>query len=127
MKWIHNLLKCFSFSAVLFTFEACYGTMEDYGYGYDVAVQVIDNEGNGIPNVEVTVCHARWGEKFFADTTGPSGMAFIKGHLVSDNEINQLKFKFQPLENAEFQAKDTVVGNYKLMETSTFTVVLDRK
>jgi len=127
MKWIHNLLKYFSFSAVLFTFEACYGTMEDYGYGYDVAIQVIDNEGNGIPNVEVTACHAKWGDKFFADTTGPSGMAFIKGRLVSDNAIDQLKLKLKPLENAEFQAKDTVVGNYSLMESSTFTVILDRK
>ena len=122
-------MKCFSFSAVLFTFEACYGPpmYEDCGYGYDVAIHVIDSDGNGIPNVEVTACHARWNEKFFADTTGPSGMAFIKGHLVSDNEINQLKLKFKPLGNAEFQAKDTIVGNNSLMQSSTFTIVLDRK
>jgi hypothetical protein len=127
MKWIHNLLKCFSFSAVLFTFEACYGTMEDYGYGYDVAIQVVDSEGNGIPNVEVVLSHARWGEKFFADTTGPSGLAFIKGHLTSDNEIPKLKLDFNPLDGSDFQAKDTVVSNYSLMSNSTFTVTLDRK
>jgi hypothetical protein len=127
MKWIHNLLKCFSFSAVLFTFEACYGTLEDYGYGYDVAIQVIDNEGNGIPNVEVTACHAKWGEKFFADTTGSSGMAFITGYLMSKNEIQHLKLNFNPLDGVNFQAKDTVVSNHSLMKSSTFTVILDRK
>ena len=109
MKWIHNLLKCFSFSAVLFTFEACYGTpedmIEDY---YEYAVQVVDGDGNGIPNVEMLVKNTTDNRiEYYADTTNGAGLAFINYFGFWDGQ--KLKLEFRPLENVDFQPKDTVI------------------
>ena len=124
MKWIHNLLKCFSFSAVLFTFEACYGTPEDmYEDEYDCAVQVVDADGNGISNVEVTVKDSPSGTKVFADTTNNAGLAYVK--YLQSSSLN-LEFSFRPLENVDFQPKDTTLQIGGRLENG-ITVTLDHK
>lgn len=123
MKWIHNLLKCFSFSAVLFTFEACYGTPEDmYEQEYDCAVQVVDADGNGISNVEVMVKDSSSGTKVFADTTNKAGLAYVK-YLDSKSKF---EFSFHPLENVDFQSKDTVLLIGDILGND-ITITLDRK
>jgi hypothetical protein len=125
MKWIHKLLKYFSFSAVLFTFQACYGTDEDLQeYDYDIAVHVIDSDGNGIPNVEVRTSNAATGANFFVDTTSASGMAYVKG-VVWDVRTDMLKFEFNPLENTDFKAKDTTIAYSKMSDR--LTIMLNRK
>ena len=121
MKWIHNLLKCFSFSAVLFTFEACYGCPSDYEEEYDCAVQVVDADGNGISNVEVTVKGSALGT-VFSDTTNNAGLAYVK-YLDSSSK---LEFSFRPLENVDFQPKDTVLLIGDILGND-ITITLDRK
>ena len=112
MKWIHNLLKCFSFSAVLFTFEACYGTPED----------MLETDATcTIPNVEVLVKNTASGDKLYADTTNGAGMAFIKEYMAWS--VVNLKFELRPLENADFQPKDTVIMGL----SEQITITLDRK
>ena len=122
MKWIHNLLKCFSFSAVLFTFEACYGTPEDM-IEFNCAVQVVDSDGNGIPNVEMSVKHTTDNFKYYVDTTNGAGLAFINysGYWIGE----ELKLEFRPLENVDFQPKDTIISYSQ--QNKDITVILDRK
>lgn len=122
MKWIHNLLKCFSFSAVLFTFEACYGTPEDMlETDATCTIHVIDASGTDIPNVEVLVKNNASGDKLYADTTNGAGMAFIKEYMAWS--VVNLKFELRPLENANFQPKDTVIMGL----SEQITITLDRK
>ena len=131
MKWIHNLLKCFSFSAVLFTFQACYGCPNDMVEDYNIAVHVVDSEGNGIPNVEVRASEAGpngnkilVGGAEYADTTGVSGMAYIKGEFWH-GEDDMMHFKFKPLKDNEFQTKDTAIAYSNI--SNQITVTLERK
>ena len=93
MKWIHNLLKCFSFSAVLFTFQACYGDFSDEIYDCDFSIRVIDGDGNGIPDVEVTM-KSLYEDRgtIFIDTTNTAGLAYVKKGIAS-NEKFKLKLK----------------------------------
>ncbi len=120
MKWIHNLLKCFSFSAVLFTFEACYGCPADGCYDYqDFSVLVIDNEGNGIQNVEIRVTNVTDGDTY-VDTTSLSGLAYIEGFFNG----KKIDVYCNPLEGVDFQPKDTCL-NWHGCESVTIT--LDRK
>ena len=128
MKWIHNLLKCFSFSAVLFTFEACYGCMEDEYY--DLAINVVDSEGVAIPNVEVRVTPLRLYNVVYTDTTDNAGLAFINGRLADsydakDKDGYDVEVYFKPLKGVDFQAKDTCF-KYSL-NNNNITVTLDRK
>ena len=128
MKWIHNLLKCFSFSAVLFTFEACYGTMGDYyDYNYNFAVYVVDDDGKGINNVKIEISNPDSGEKYFVQKTRSSGMAYFKESFTSETRIENIKLSLNPSEGAEFQPKDTVIPNdYEIRKTG-ITITLDRK
>ena len=122
MKWIHNLLKCFSFSAVLFTFQACYGGMEDEIYDCDFSIRVIDGDGNGIPNVEVSLInsvYSIYSDYFFVDTTNTAGLAYVKIGIASDIS---LKFQLKPLNGVDFQAKDTAIEEWKPKDTFFITL-----
>ena len=121
MKWIHNLLKCFSFSAVLFTFQACYGDMQDEIYDCEFAVRVVDGDGNGIPNVEVTMTDQN-DRRLFLDTTTTAGMAYVKRGIMLGSV---LKMQFKPLDGVDFQAKDTTVGSWS--HTDHYTITLEHK
>jgi len=122
MKWIHNLLKCCSFSAVLFTFQACYGTPEDMlEADATCTIHVVDASGKDIPNVEVLVKNNASDDKLYADTTNGAGMAFIKEYMACS--VVNLKFELRPLENADFQPKDTVIMGL----SEQITITLDHK
>lgn len=124
MKWLHNLLKCLSFSTVLFTFQACYGCMEDEcGSDYDLALCVVDSAGVGIPNVEVRLTTPTLNNIVYADTTNNAGMAYIKGRLVDGYDV---ELYLKPLKGVDFQAKDTCF-KYSNWKDSNITVTLDRK
>ena len=123
MKWIHNLLKCFSFSAVLFTFQACYGGWEDEFYDCDFSILVIDGDGNGIPNVEVSM-KSQFEEvgTIFVDTTNAAGLAYVKKGIASNEKF---KLKLTPLNGVDFQAKDTTINEWKPKDS--FTITLQHK
>ena len=104
MKWIHNLLKCFPFSAVLFTFEACYGC-PNCDDSFDYSVEVVDSDGNGIQNVEVRITTTP-DNKSYVDTTNMSGFVFIDGYF----EGKKLELFCNPLEGVDFQPKDTCLN-----------------
>ena len=123
MKWLHKLLKCFSFSAVLFTFEACYGDMEDnLLYDCEFSVHVVDSEGNGIPNVEVSMTNQK-GSRVFIDTTSTAGMAYVKKGVLDISSL--LELHLNPLEGVNFQPKDTSITS--LHQQNYFTITLQSK
>ena len=123
MKWIHNLLKCFSFSAVLFTFQACYGEMQDDVMLSDCefSVRVTDGDGNGIPNVEVTMSYED-GPRVFLDTTTTAGMVYVKKGLLKSGYMD---LHLNPLDNVDLQPKDTSFYHYK--QYNYYTITLEPK
>lgn len=124
MKWIHNLLKCLSFSTVLFTFQACYGCMEDEcDDDYSLALNVVDSEGVAIPNVEVRLTDPKLKNAVFYDTTNNAGMAYIKEPIIDGHEV---EVYFKPLKGVDFQAKDTCF-QYCNWKNTNITVTLDHK
>ena len=127
MKWLHNLLKCLSFSTVLFTFEACYGCMEDECGDYgdnELVLYVVDSEDVGIPNVEVRLTTLKMKNEVYYDTTNNAGMVYINKWYVIDGYDVEISLK--PLKGVDFQAKDTCF-QYHTMENKYITVTLDRK
>lgn len=119
MKWLHNLLKCFSFSAVLFTFQACYGDDPGYDYFDEIRFIVTDESGKCIPDVDV---HLRTS---LTDKWSYIGTTNIKGTTAGSDiysECDSLWFKFTPKDY--YQEKDTVV---KYTGPTKYVIKLNKK
>ena len=119
MKWLHNLLKCFSFSAVLFTFQACYGDDPGYDYFNEMRFIVTDESGKCIPDVEV-LSKTKDSEDWFN-----IGITDIKGTVYGCdiyNECDSIWFKFKPKDY--YQEKDTVV---KYTGPTKYVIKLNKK
>lgn len=120
MKWLHNLLKCFSFSAVLFTFQACYGDDSGYDYFEDIKFIVIDKNGMCIPDVEImskTKSTDDW--TYLIGTTDKKGTVY--GQDIY-SECDSVWFKFKPKDY--YQEMDTVV---KYSGQTKYVITLDKK
>ena len=84
MNWIRKILKGISFTAVMFVFQACYGTMDDY---YDTKVTfhvVAEDTGEPLQDVRIWAQELNYSDSsdignqsYLADHTNENGLATI--------------------------------------------------
>lgn len=55
-RWIRNIIGGLSLTSALFIFQACYGTMQDYGYDVQVSGKITSKKtGLPIEGIKVSV------------------------------------------------------------------------
>lgn len=130
MKWIRNLLKGISFTAAMFVFQACYGTMENYMDGPLVGVtfHITDYQsGQSIPGIKV---ESRWQDSQNDNNIGWMTSWYEQGYTDSTGSIflemndmgTLLKIRFSD-DDSVYTVKDTVISNFYY---DTINIVLQK-
>lgn len=114
MHLIRKILKCFSLTAAMFVFQACYGTnyyMDETNMAFRV---VSEKTGEPIPGVKV--------ETQLVDSTGDNALSnwalccytdslgIAEVYTIVGEESSTTKFRFTDT-NAVYSVKDTIVDD----------------
>lgn len=118
-KIIRSLFGLFSFSAVMFVFQACYGTPTDYGLDIYVEGVVISKKNNNpIQGIKVTL-----------EGSSNYGISDSLGrYSFYDESAQQYSFKFQDLDTATYGAYrslDTTIYNSDKLNKIVLNVALE--
>lgn len=105
-----RILGIFGAAGFLVTFQACYGTPQNY---INIDGSVLDNETNeGLAGMKVNVSS---GDSFAVDTTDENGNFHV--FLISDGEINLTVVDIDGEQNGAFADFDTTLSeNDHLLE-----------
>jgi len=113
------LFGLFSLSGIMFAFQACYGTPQDFGLDVHVTGKVVSGTNQqGIPSIQVKV-----GENDNYVQTGPDGtfnffIERLPSYTFSFNDIDGT-------ENGSYQSRDTVVTVPSGSESLDLQIVLN--
>jgi len=103
-NWTRRLIGGLSITSALFVFQACYGTLQDYGLDLLIEGQVkAGNTGLPIKGIKVSVVH-----NMQFEVTGEDG----KFSLYTEN-VKDLLLEFQDIDaeqNGSFIKKDTTLN-----------------
>lgn len=102
-KWIRKIIRGLSITSVLFVFQACYGTPQDFGQDLLIEGQV-KSKKTGLPIKGIKVSTDEQYE--FTDKDGNFSFYTIRE--------NNLKINFEDVdaaENGNFSSKDTILTN----------------
>lgn len=104
-SWIRKILAGLSFTSVLFVFQACYGTPQDFGLDLLVEGQVkAENTGLPLPNIKVSVKN----NSQYAYTNQNGEFSFYTERI----EGIELNFAdSDSLQNGLYAPKDTLLNN----------------
>jgi hypothetical protein len=118
-KWVRNLLKGLSLSAVLFTFQACYGTVEDFGM--DVFVKgIVVSKTSGLPIKGIKVSVPNLMQYVLSSEDG-----FFSFYTASDSKIQIVFEDIDSNENGLYAKKDTIITNLPDNKEIALTIQLE--
>lgn len=103
INWVKYLIGGFSFTTALFIFQACYGTMQDFGMDVHVSGKVVSKQ-NGLPlsGIKVSAPHT-----LQYQITNSEGLFDMYIHR---SESMQLQFlDIDSTLNGAYQTRDTVI------------------
>lgn len=103
INWVKYLIGGLSFSTALFIFQACYGTMQDFGIDVFVSGKVVSTEtGIPLPGIKVMVPHTMQYQ-----ITNEKGLFEM---YISRSDSMKLQFiDFDSTQNGIYQSKDTLI------------------
>lgn len=101
-KWFRNIIGGLSLTSVLFVFQACYGTPQDFDFDLLIEGQV-KSEATGLPiqGIQVSVNNGQF------EKTNPDGQ-----FQFWTERFDTLSISFEDIDsvqNGEYQQKDTVI------------------
>jgi hypothetical protein len=104
-NWIRKILAGLSFTSVLFVFQACYGTPQDFGLDLLIEGQVkAENTGLPLQNIKVSVSN----NSQYAYTNQNGEFSFYTERI----EGIELNFAdSDSLQNGLYAPKDTLLNN----------------
>jgi len=104
-NWFRKILGAISLTSVLFVFQACYGTPQDYGLDVLVEGQVLSGTtGLPIEGIKVSVA-----DNIQYEFTNSSGMFSFYAE-----KHNQITLKFEDIDlaqNSSFANRNTLLSN----------------
>ena len=118
-KWIRKIIGGLSFTSVLFVFQACYGTPQDFGLDLLVEGQVKSmTSGQPIKGIKVSVA-----DNMQYEITNEEGKFSFYTEIP---ESLTLQFQdIDSIQNGRYIAKDTVLT--KISEKVYLDIILEEK
>lgn len=104
-NWIRKILAGLSFTSVLFVFQACYGTPQDFGLDLLIEGQVkAENTGLPLKNIKVSVSN----NSQYAYTNQNGEFSF---YTERTEKITLTFADSDSLQNGLYASKDTLLNN----------------